>query len=77
MCVFIYTICIESQIYLQNNASAILFIFQEHPLPNDKLLTLDGFLSHVKEQIRVDVKAVWKALFACGYDLQLERFIIS
>jgi len=39
----------------------------------EKTLTLDRFLSFVSDKVREDVRIIWRALFACGFDLQLAR----
>ena len=39
----------------------------------EKLLTLDGFLSYVLDKVKQDVRAVWRAMLACGYDLHFDR----
>ncbi|KAK6968629.1 E3 ubiquitin-protein ligase HECTD4 [Biomphalaria glabrata] len=38
-----------------------------------RLLTLSSFLQFCEDQIKLDLRAIWKGLFACGYDLHLER----
>ncbi|OWF52164.1 E3 ubiquitin-protein ligase HECTD4 [Mizuhopecten yessoensis] len=40
---------------------------------DSKYLTLDGFLQYVLEMARQDVRAVWRALLSCGFDLNFER----
>lgn len=37
------------------------------------MITLDRFLSFVADKVREDVRCVWRALFACGFDLQFSR----
>ena len=39
-----------------------------------KLLTLEGFLLYVVDKARQDIRAIWRALLACGFDLHFERF---
>ncbi|KAL3856755.1 hypothetical protein ACJMK2_011476 [Sinanodonta woodiana] len=38
-----------------------------------KCLTLDGFLQYVADLAKQDIRAVWRALLACGFDIHLER----
>ena len=39
-----------------------------------KSLHLEGFLNYVKENIKTDKRLVWKALQACGYDFNHQRY---
>ncbi|XP_077866440.1 putative E3 ubiquitin-protein ligase HECTD4 [Saccoglossus kowalevskii] len=39
----------------------------------DKVLNLEGFLQFVGDKVKQDVRAVWRAVFSCGYDLHLDR----
>lgn len=39
-----------------------------------KSLHLEGFLNYVKENIKSDKRLVWKALQACGYDFNHQRY---
>ena len=41
-----------------------------------KLLTLSGFLLYMVDKARQDIRAVWHALMACGFDLHFERFVL-
>ena len=41
---------------------------------DERLLTLDGFLQWVTDKARHDVKHVWRALQACGYDVHFDRY---
>ncbi|XP_053376532.1 probable E3 ubiquitin-protein ligase HECTD4 [Mercenaria mercenaria] len=36
-------------------------------------LTLDGFLQYVADQVKQDVRGVWRAILACGFDIHFER----
>lgn len=38
-----------------------------------KYLTLDGFLQYVMDSAKQDIRAVWRALLACGFDIHFER----
>lgn len=42
----------------------------------ERLLTLDGFLSYVIDEVKQDVRMLWRALLACGFDLHFERCVI-
>lgn len=39
-------------------------------------LTVDGFIEWVKTKAVDNIRSVWKAAFACGYDLQFQRLVI-
>ncbi|KAI8513246.1 putative E3 ubiquitin-protein ligase HTD4 [Branchiostoma belcheri] len=41
--------------------------------PEDKYLTLEGFLLFVADKTKQDARSVWKAILACGYDLHFDR----
>lgn len=45
-------------------------------VPEERFLTLDGFLRFSLERARQDIRSVWRAILACGYDLHLERFVV-
>lgn len=45
---------------------------EQHPC-----LTVDGFIEWVKAKGRDNVRSVWKAIFACGYDLQFQRLVLT
>ncbi|WAR02868.1 HECD4-like protein [Mya arenaria] len=36
-------------------------------------LTLDGFLQYVADMVKQDVRAVWRAILSCGFDIHFER----
>lgn len=38
-----------------------------------KYLTLDGFLQYVMDSAKQDIRAVWRAILACGFDIHFER----
>ncbi|XP_077996372.1 putative E3 ubiquitin-protein ligase HECTD4 [Glandiceps talaboti] len=44
---------------------------------DDKVLTLEGFLQYVADKVKQDVRAVWRAIMACGYDLHFDRCACS
>ena len=46
---------------------------QEVVKEEEKLLTLDGFLSYILDKVKQDVRAIWRGLLACGFDLHLDR----
>ncbi|KAJ7994262.1 hypothetical protein DPEC_G00264060 [Dallia pectoralis] len=39
----------------------------------EKFLTLEGFNKFAVDRAKQDVRSVWRAILACGYDLHLER----
>ncbi|XP_066272380.1 LOW QUALITY PROTEIN: probable E3 ubiquitin-protein ligase HECTD4 [Branchiostoma lanceolatum] len=41
--------------------------------PEDRYLTLEGFLMFVADKTKQDARSVWKAILACGYDLHFDR----
>uniref|UniRef100_A0A4W3K6B9 HECT domain E3 ubiquitin protein ligase 4 n=1 Tax=Callorhinchus milii TaxID=7868 RepID=A0A4W3K6B9_CALMI len=41
--------------------------------PEEKYLTLDGFQRFVVDRTKQDIRSVWRAILACGYDLHFER----
>lgn len=38
-----------------------------------KYLTLDGFLQYVMDSAKQDIRTVWRAILACGFDIHFER----
>ncbi|KAJ3603715.1 hypothetical protein NHX12_028456 [Muraenolepis orangiensis] len=42
-------------------------------VPEEKFLTLDGFHKFAMDRAKQDVRSVWRAILACGYDLHFER----
>ncbi|KAH9492163.1 putative E3 ubiquitin-protein ligase HTD4 [Bulinus truncatus] len=38
-----------------------------------RFLVLSSFLQYCQDQVKQDLRALWKGLFACGFDLHLER----
>ncbi|KAJ8312853.1 hypothetical protein KUTeg_010226 [Tegillarca granosa] len=38
-----------------------------------KYLTLDGFLQYVLDMAKQDIRTVWRAIMACGFDMNFER----
>ncbi|KAK3084084.1 hypothetical protein FSP39_007865 [Pinctada imbricata] len=47
----------------------------KHPYmaEESKFLTLDGFLQFVMDTAHTDIRAVWRAVLACGFDINFER----
>ena len=46
----------------------------QEKLEEERLLTLDGFLSYVVDKAKQDVRAVWRGLMSCGFDLHYDRW---
>lgn len=42
-------------------------------VPEEKFLTLEGFHRFSVDRAKQDVRSVWRAILACGYDLHFER----
>ena len=53
------------------------FTLLQEKQEEDRLLTLDGFLSYVVDKAKQDVRAVWRGLMSCGFDLHYDRFETS
>lgn len=41
-----------------------------------KYLTLDGFLQYVLDSAKQDIRSVWRAILACGFDIHFERLVM-
>ncbi|XP_046872567.1 probable E3 ubiquitin-protein ligase HECTD4 isoform X1 [Hypomesus transpacificus] len=42
-------------------------------VPEEKYLTLEGFHKFAVDRAKQDIRSMWRALLACGYDLHFER----
>uniref|UniRef100_A0AAY5EYU7 HECT domain-containing protein n=1 Tax=Electrophorus electricus TaxID=8005 RepID=A0AAY5EYU7_ELEEL len=42
-------------------------------VPEEKYLTLEGFHKFTVDRSKQDIRSVWRAILACGYDLHFER----
>ncbi|XP_030623120.1 LOW QUALITY PROTEIN: probable E3 ubiquitin-protein ligase HECTD4 [Chanos chanos] len=42
-------------------------------VPEEKFLTLEGFHKFNVDRAKQDIRSVWRAILACGYDLHFER----
>ncbi|XP_056457694.1 probable E3 ubiquitin-protein ligase HECTD4 isoform X1 [Gadus chalcogrammus] len=42
-------------------------------VPEEKFLTLEGFHKFAMDRAKQEVRSVWRAILACGYDLHFER----
>ncbi|KAG7243852.1 hypothetical protein INR49_006006 [Caranx melampygus] len=42
-------------------------------VPEEKYLTLEGFHKFAVDRAKQDIRSVWRAILACGYDLHFER----
>ena len=43
-------------------------------VPEEKYLTLEGFHKFAVDRAKQDIRSVWRAILACGYDLHFERW---
>lgn len=50
--------------------SVFVFLFL---VPEEKYLTLEGFHKFAVDRARQDIRSIWRAILACGYDLHFER----
>lgn len=48
-----------------------MFVFAV--VPEEKYLTLEGFHRFAVDRAKQDIRSVWRAILACGYDLHFER----
>lgn len=46
------------------------------PVPEEKYLTLEGFHRFTVDRAKQDIRSVWRAILACGYDLHFERLAL-
>nr|XP_014344074.1 PREDICTED: probable E3 ubiquitin-protein ligase HECTD4 [Latimeria chalumnae] len=46
---------------------------KKQEVPEEKYLTLEGFHRFVVDRAKQDIRSVWRAILACGYDLHFER----
>ncbi|XP_066465637.1 probable E3 ubiquitin-protein ligase HECTD4 [Tiliqua scincoides] len=46
---------------------------KKQEVPEEKYLMLDGFHRFVIDRAKQDIRSVWRAILACGYDLHFER----
>lgn len=51
----------------------MFFVLQGWPIEESRHLTLEGFLQYVVDMAKQDVRSVWRALLACGFDFFFER----
>lgn len=42
-------------------------------VPEEKFLTLEGFHKFAVDRAKQDIRSVWRAILACGYDLHFDR----
>uniref|UniRef100_A0A8D3DKM7 HECT domain-containing protein n=1 Tax=Scophthalmus maximus TaxID=52904 RepID=A0A8D3DKM7_SCOMX len=42
-------------------------------VPDEKYLTLEGFHKFAVDRAKQDIRSVWRAILACGFDLHFER----
>ncbi|KPP69529.1 hypothetical protein Z043_111707 [Scleropages formosus] len=46
---------------------------KKQEVPEEKYLTLEGFHKFAVDRAKQDIRSLWRALLACGYDLHFER----
>ncbi|KAI1901157.1 hypothetical protein AGOR_G00057300 [Albula goreensis] len=46
---------------------------KKQEVPEEKYLTLEGFYKFTVDRAKQDIRSVWRAILACGYDLHFER----
>ncbi|XP_053555727.1 probable E3 ubiquitin-protein ligase HECTD4 [Bombina bombina] len=46
---------------------------KKQEIPEEKYLTLEGFHRFVVDRAKQDIRSIWRAVLACGYDLHFER----
>ncbi|XP_048853239.1 probable E3 ubiquitin-protein ligase HECTD4 isoform X2 [Brienomyrus brachyistius] len=46
---------------------------KKQEVPEEKYLTLEGFHRFTVDRAKQDIRSVWRAILACGYDLHFER----
>ncbi|KAG5840241.1 hypothetical protein ANANG_G00186730 [Anguilla anguilla] len=46
---------------------------KKQEVPEEKYLTLEGFHKFTVDRAKQDIRSVWRAILACGYDLHFER----
>nr|XP_015221532.1 PREDICTED: probable E3 ubiquitin-protein ligase HECTD4 [Lepisosteus oculatus] len=46
---------------------------KKQEVPEEKYLTLEGFHRFAVDRAKQDIRSVWRAILACGYDLHFER----
>lgn len=52
----------------------MIYLFIMHvSVPEEKYLTLEGFHKFTVDRAKQDIRSVWRAILACGYDLHFER----
>lgn len=70
--------CYIARSYIDNFLN-ILFYHVCEPLhffplvPEEKYLTLEGFHKFAIDRAKQDIRSLWRAILACGYDLHFER----
>lgn len=58
-------------IYLCNSSHSSGSLY--FSVPEEKYLTLEGFHKFTIDRAKQDIRSVWRAILACGYDLHFER----
>ncbi|KAG8456143.1 hypothetical protein GDO86_002079 [Hymenochirus boettgeri] len=46
---------------------------KKQEIAEERYLTLDGFHRFVVDRAKQDIRSIWRAILACGYDLHFER----
>lgn len=48
-------------------------IFLSLLVSEEKFLTLEGFHKFAADRAKQDIRSIWRAILACGYDLHFDR----
>lgn len=48
-------------------------IFLSLLVSEEKFLTLEGFHKFAVDRAKQDIRSIWRAILACGYDLHFDR----
>lgn len=65
-----------SLVFTSETSLKLIFIFlYSFPflVPEEKYLTLEGFQKFAVDRAKQDIRSIWRAMLACGYDLHFER----
>ena len=52
-----------------------IVLFQSFSKSEGRLLTLNAFIKYCEDLMKQDLRALWRGIFACGFDLLFERFV--
>nr|XP_021324857.1 probable E3 ubiquitin-protein ligase HECTD4 isoform X1 [Danio rerio] len=63
----------RSEDELDTVPTSVLIQVVELPVPEEKFLTLEVFHKFTLDRAKQDIRSVWRAILACGYDLHFDR----